>query len=73
MGSCTCNTENPYLKMLLTFLVLLQAALVYETTAVCTYSAGQRTPLTKHVRLEGIGECLSKLFNNIKGKKSVYQ
>ena len=32
-----------------------QAALVYEATAVCTYSAGQKSPFTKHVRIEGIG------------------
>jgi len=35
---------------------ILQAALVYEATAVCTYSAGQKTPFTKHVRIEGIGK-----------------
>ncbi|KAJ7389222.1 hypothetical protein OS493_032690 [Desmophyllum pertusum] len=33
-----------------------KAALVYEATAVCTYSAGQKTPFTKHVRIEGIGK-----------------
>lgn len=32
------------------------AALVYETIAVCTYSAGQKTPFTKHVKIEGIGK-----------------
>ena len=32
-----------------------QAALVYEATAICTYCAGQKTPFTKHVRIEGIG------------------
>ena len=37
----------------------LQAALVYEATAVCTYSAGQKTPFTKHVRIEGIGKWLT--------------
>ncbi|PFX25001.1 Coiled-coil domain-containing protein 108 [Stylophora pistillata] len=33
-----------------------KAALVYEGTAVCTYSAGQKAPFTKHVKLEGIGK-----------------
>ncbi|KAL9957579.1 hypothetical protein ACROYT_G034498 [Oculina patagonica] len=33
-----------------------KAALVYEATAVCTYSAGQKSPFTKHVRIEGIGK-----------------
>ena len=32
-----------------------QAALVYEGTAVCTYSAGELIPFTKHVNIEGIG------------------
>lgn len=33
-----------------------KAALVYEATALCTYSAGKKTPFTKHVRIEGIGK-----------------
>lgn len=33
-----------------------KAALVYEGTAVCSYSAEQKVPFTKHVRLEGIGK-----------------
>lgn len=41
------------------FVIFLQAALVYEATAVCTYSAGQKTPFTKHVRIEGIGKWLA--------------
>ena len=28
---------------------------MYEATAICTYCAGQRTPFTKHVRIQGIG------------------
>lgn len=35
--------------------LFFQAALVYEATAICTYCAGQKTPFTKHVRIEGIG------------------
>lgn len=31
--------------------------MVYETIAVCTYSAGQKTPFTKHVKIVGIGIC----------------
>ena len=46
-------------------LVILQAALVYEATAVCTYSAGQKTPFTKHVRIEGIGKCLTDVCHII--------
>lgn len=44
------------IMLILNMVMSLQAALVYEATAVCTYSAGQKTPFTKHVRIEGIGK-----------------
>ncbi|KAM7444065.1 hypothetical protein ABFA07_007249 [Porites harrisoni] len=44
------------------------AALVYEATAICTYCAGQKTPFTKHVRIEGIGK-FPHLMASVPGSK----
>ena len=44
--------------------IFFQAALVYEATAIFTYSAGQKTPFTKHVRIEGIGNNNNNNNNN---------
>ena len=52
------QSANVHTLELITYIehvISLQAALVYEATAVCTYSAGQKIPFTKHVRIEGIG------------------
>ena len=38
---------------------------MYEATAICTYCAGQKTPFTKHVRIEGIGNNNNNNNNNI--------
>ena len=37
---------------------------MYEATAICTYCAGQKTPFTKHVRIEGIGNNNNNNYNN---------
>ena len=44
--------------------LFFQAALVYEATAICTYCAGQKTPFTKHVRIEGIGNNNNNNYSN---------
>ena len=37
---------------------------MYEATAICTYCAGQKTPFTKHVRIEGIGNNNNNNYSN---------
>ena len=37
---------------------------MYEASAICTYCAGQKTPFTKHVRIEGIGNNNNNNNNN---------
>lgn len=50
-----------------------KAALVYEGTAVCTYSAGELIPFTKHVNIEGIGKFPHLVASVVGEKKPLVQ